>query len=138
MKKSNTCLSILLAGLLAAAGAQGQTTATAPVSEAPVSTKDAIRQDAQGRDAAAATTTTPGRAGEASTTVRGNPNANPDDPLLSKNRAELRNEKSLTKAEKAAAKAQQMMGNTGYGMAPGMPANLPAGTPSPQQGGTPQ
>jgi hypothetical protein len=94
-------LSVLLAGLLAVAGVQAQTAPAAgttdlppkageasnqtrgvpnmapsnsPVSEAPRLSKDQIREDAQGRDAASATTSVPGRAGEASTMVRGRPN----------------------------------------------------------------
>jgi hypothetical protein len=130
-------VSILLAGLLAVAGAQAQVTA-APETEVPVSTKDQIRQDAQGRDAAAATTLAPGRAGEATTTVRGNPNADPNNPALSKGRAELKTERELKKAQADAAKAQQVMGNTGYGAAPDASANAPAGTPAPSKGGTPQ
>jgi hypothetical protein len=138
MNKSTLSLSILMAGLMAAAGAQAQTVPATPVPDVPVSTKDQIRQDAQGRDAASATTTAPGRAGEASTMVQGNPNANPDDPALSKSRAERRTDKAMKKAEKDVAKTQQMMGNTGYGVAPTTPATAPAGTPSAKEGGTPQ
>jgi hypothetical protein len=138
MNKSTLSLSILMAGLLATAGAQAQTAPVTAAPEVPVSTKDQIRQDAQGRDAASATTTAPGRAGEASTMVNGNPNANPNDPALTKSRAEKRTEKSMKKAEKDAAKAQQMMGNTGYGAAPTTPAVAPAGTPAATEGGTPK
>jgi hypothetical protein len=110
MKTCNAHLSVLLAGLLAAAGVQAQSTSAggssdlppkageastqtrgvpnaattnSPAGEAP-SSKDAIRQDAQGMSGAAATSSVPPKAGEASTTVRGQPNANPDDPNVAK------------------------------------------------------
>lgn len=165
MNKSNVYLSVLMAGLLATAGAQAQSTSAAgssdlppkageastqtmgvpnaqttnsPATEAPVSTKDAIRQGANGMGSAAATTSVPGKAGEASTTVQGRPNANPNDPLLSKSRAEVRNEMMMQRAEVDAKRAAQTMGNTGYGRSTGTPATLPAHMPSVFEGGTPQ
>ena len=137
MNKSTTHLSILLAGLLAAAGAQAQSTSASgssdvpgkagepstmtqgqpnaattnsPVTEAPTPDKDAIRQGAKGMGAAAATTNVPGRAGEASTMVRGQPNANPEQPPLP---------------------------NRNY-PGVGVPATLPDSSPSVFEGGTPQ
>jgi hypothetical protein len=148
MIKSNAYLSVLLAGLLAAAGVQAQTalpggssdtppkageastqtqgvpnaaTTNSPVSEVPISTKDQIRQGAQVPGGAAPTSAVPVDAGEASTVVRGKPNADPNDPSLSKT-----------------ARAAQMMGHTGYGVEVGTPRNAPAGTPSVFRGGTPQ
>lgn len=100
-----TYLPILFAGLLAAAGVQAQSTPAAgssdgppkageastqtmgapnaqttnsPVTEAPVQSKDAVRQDAQGMGAAAATSSVPPKAGEASTVTQGKPNIDPN------------------------------------------------------------
>lgn len=102
-----TFVPLLLAGLLAAAGAQAQSTPAAgnsdgppkageastqtqgvpnarttnsPVTEAPVQGKDAVRQEAQGMGAAAATSSVAPKAGEASTYVQGKPNADPAAP----------------------------------------------------------
>ena len=160
MNKSR--LSILLAGLLAVAGAQAQTAAatssvpvkpgeastqvqgqpnadpnspsapgaypsaptypstaypatttpgaqTYPSSQAMPRTKDEIRQEAKGMGAAAATTSVPGRAGEASTMVHGQPNMDPNAPMPAPY----------------------------YGPI-GVPATLPDGSLSVFQGGTPQ
>ncbi|MDP3673098.1 MAG: hypothetical protein Q8R69_25820 [Telluria sp.] len=106
MTKS-TYLPFLLAGLLAAAGVHAQSTPAAgssdgppkageastqtmgvpnakttnsPVTEAPVQSKDAVRQEAQGMGAAAATSSIAPKAGEASTFVQGKPNADPAAP----------------------------------------------------------
>lgn len=163
MKTSRTYLSVLLAGMMAAAGVHAQSTSAggssdlppkageastqsngmpnaattnSPASEAPVSTKDAIRQDANGMSGAAATTTVPGKAGEASTAVNGQPNANPNDPLQGKSRAEVRNERMMRRAEVGAERAARRMGQSGYEI--GKPANLPSGFPSVFQGGTPE
>jgi hypothetical protein len=165
MKTSTTCHSVLLAGLMAAAGAQAQSTSAggssdlppkageastqtngvpnaattnSPVTEAPVSTKDAIRQEANGTGGASATTSVPGRAGEASTMVRGKPNADPNDPMASKSRAEVRSEAAMQRAQTGATRASQMMGSPGYGSSAGRPATLPVDMPSVFQGGTPQ
>ena len=134
MKQSH--LSILLAGLLAVAGVQAQSTSASgssdlppkageastqtygapnaattnsPVTEAP-KTREMIRQEAQGMGAAAATTAVPGRAGEASTMVHGQPNIDPNTPPLPAR----------------------------YYRDVGVPATLPEGSPSVFQGGTPQ
>jgi hypothetical protein len=107
MKMSRTYLPILMAGLLAAAGVQAQstpaagssdlppkageastqsqgvpnaTTTNSPVTEAPLADKDALRQEAQGMGAASATSSVPPKAGEASTMVQGRPNLNPNVP----------------------------------------------------------
>jgi len=117
MTKTPAYLSVLMAGLLAAAGAQAQSTPAAgssdgppkageasnqtagapnaattnsPATEAPAS-KDAVRQEAQGMGAAAATANVPAKAGEASTTVMGKPNIDPNAPHAM-TRAEVRAE----------------------------------------------
>ena len=114
MRKSHAHLPILLAGLLAAAGAQAQSapaagnsdlppkageastqtqgapnaaTTNVPATEAPAD-KDAVRQGAQGMGAAAGTSSVAPKAGEASTVVQGKPNADPDKPAA-KTRAEV-------------------------------------------------
>jgi hypothetical protein len=100
-------LPILLAGLLAAAGVQAQSTPAAgssdlppkageastqtqgapnaaptnsPATEAPAASKDAARQSAQGMGAASGTSSVAPKAGEASTVVQGKPNADVDKP----------------------------------------------------------
>jgi hypothetical protein len=165
MNTSKTYLSVLMAGMLAAAGVNAQTapasgssdlppkageastqtrgapnalTTNSTASEAPVSTKDAIRQDASGMGAASATTSVPGKAGEASTMVRGKPNANPDDPNVSKSRAEINTDMAMSRSQMRADRAAQAMGNTRYGAEVGTPATLPSHYPSVFQGGTPQ
>jgi len=165
MKTSRHYLPVLLAGLLAAAGVQAQSTSASgssdlppkagemstqshgapnaatsnsPVTEAPLSNKDATRQDASGMSGASATTSVPGKAGEMSTTVQGRPNANPNDPMVGKSRAEMRGDVASKRAERDANRASRMMGSAGYGSAVGKPANLPADYPSIFQGGTPQ
>lgn len=104
MTKS-TYLPFLLAGLLTAAGVQAQTapaagssdlppkageastqtmgapnakTTNSPVSEAPAQSADTVRQEAQTMGGAAATSSVPPKAGEASTVVQGKPNADPN------------------------------------------------------------
>lgn len=157
MKKSKVHLSILLAGLLAVAGAQAQSTPAAgssdgppkageasnqtrgmpnaattnsPVTEALTPSKDTLRQEAQGMGAAAA-----GRAGEASTMVQGRPNADPGDAMHARSRDEVRNE-LLTRRQMH--EDARKMGNMGYAPTVGAPATLPAGSPTVFQGGTPQ
>ncbi|MBA3774387.1 MAG: hypothetical protein H0X13_18445 [Ramlibacter sp.] len=165
MNKSNLHLSVLLAGLLAVAGAHAQSapaggssdaptrageastmtngvpnamTTNSPATEAPVAGKDAVRQGANGLSGATATTPVPVRAGEASTMVQGRPNANPNDPMVGKSRAEVKGEMGMHRAQVDAERNTQMMGNTAYGRTMGTPATVPAGTPSVFQGGTPQ
>ncbi len=158
--------SLLLAGLMALAGvANAQTaagtsnvplqageastvtqgvpnakTTNSTASEAPALTKSEIREDAQGRSKATVTTTTPGRAGEASTMVNGKPNANPDAPTLTKSKSERKMEKEMKKAESKRARELAVMGQTGaqVGSEAGTPQNSPAGNPSVFKGGTPQ
>jgi hypothetical protein len=111
-------LPLLLAGLLAAAGAQAQSTPAAGSSDGPPkageastqtmgapnakttnstateapmpANKDVVRQEAQGMGAASATSPIAPKAGEASTVVQGAPNALPAPQMLS--RAEVQSE----------------------------------------------
>ena len=113
-----TYLPLLLAGLMAAAGAQAQSTPAAGSSdgppkageastqtmgapnarttnstatEAPIpNNKDVVRQEAQGMGSASATSPIAPKAGEASTFVRGAPNVEPAAHALS--RAEVQGE----------------------------------------------
>lgn len=116
MNRSTAHLSILLAGLLVAAGAQAQSTPAAgssdlppkageastqthgvpnqattnsPVTESPVMNKDQVRQEAQGMGNAAATTPVPGKAGEPSTMVQGRPNAALEQQQAARTRQEV-------------------------------------------------
>lgn len=158
--------SLLLAGLIALAGAASAQTAAGtsnvpmkageastmtqgvpnalttntPGSEAPALTKGEIRNDAKGRDAATATTRSPGRAGEATTMIKGDPNANPDSPMLTKSKSERRMEKEMKKAESKRVRELAVMGQKGaqVGAEVGTPQNSPAGNPSVFKGGTPQ
>jgi hypothetical protein len=142
MNKSNRYLSIIAAGLLAAAGAQAQSagasastddppkageastqtrgvpnarTTNSPVSEAPIpNSRAVVRQEAQGLGSASASAKVPGRAGEASTMSAGRPNFETN-PMES----------------------THAMGAPGY-IEVGVPATLPAGSPSVFEGGTPQ
>lgn len=158
--------SLLLAGLIAFAGvAHAQTaagtsdvpikageastmtqgvpnakTTNSTATEAPVLGKTEIRAEAQGRSAAAVTTLSPGRAGEASTMVNGKPNANPDAPTLTKTRSERKMEKEMKKAQRKQEREIAVMGHKGAqaGAEAGTPHNSPAGNPSVFKGGTPQ
>jgi len=105
-----------------------------------VSTKDQIRQGANGQTKAAVTSSVAPRSGEASTMVQGNPNADPNNPALTKSKSEKKMEKEIKKADAAnrrqAAIATQMGAQAG---APaGTPPTAPAGTPSVFEGGTPK
>ena len=60
---------------------------------------------------ATATTSVPGRAGEATTMARGRPNAN--DQQVAKSRDEVRNELLNRRSMYEAARKSQMMGNRG-------------------------
>lgn len=97
--KQSTYLSFLMAGLLAAAGAQAQTASASGSSDAPLKAGEASTQtqgqpnakttnspvgdaaampvpkDTQSMGAAAATSSVPAKPGEASTYVQGKPNA---------------------------------------------------------------
>jgi hypothetical protein len=163
-----TSISILLAGLIAVAGAanaqstpaggssnvppkageastltEGQPnakTTNSAVSDTPIVGKDAIRQDAQGRSTAAATSSTPNKAGEASTMVQGKPNADGNAPTITKSKAERKSEKELKKAQARTERETAIMGQKGAqaGAPAGTPAVSPAGTPSVKDGGTPK
>lgn len=167
MKKASTTVSLLLAGLLAASGAMAQSTPAAgssdvppkageastqtlgvpnaattnsAVTDAPVIAKDQVRMGAQGAGAASATTSVPGKAGEASTMVNGQPNAKDNDPLLNKSKAERKTEKEMKKAEAQQRREMAIMSQKGaqVGAPAGTPAVSPAGTPSVHKGGTPK
>ena len=115
----HTYLPILLAGLLAAAGVQAQRTPAAGSSdgppkageastqtmgqpnakttnsaatEAPAANKDALRQEAQGMGNAAATSSVPPKAGEASAFTQGKPNKDPKEVVGSRSLAEVQAE----------------------------------------------
>ncbi len=141
MNKSTAHLSILLAGLLAAAGAQAQSapasastnlppkageastqtqgvpnmaTTNSPVTEAPVLDKDQVRQGAHGLGSASATTPVPGKAGEASTMVQGRPNAMLDQHQAARSRADVVSELMQRRGMyEAARRNAQAMGHTG-------------------------
>lgn len=162
----NATPSLLLAGLMAFAGAaqaQTPTTTNVPIkageastmtqgvpnakttnstaTEAPImKSKTDIREDAQGRSKASASTRSPGRAGEATTMVDGKPNANPDAPTLSKTRSELKVEKEMKKAQRKQDREIAVMGQKGaqVGSEAGTPQVSPAGNPSVFKGGTPK
>ncbi|MES2632464.1 MAG: hypothetical protein V4669_05800 [Pseudomonadota bacterium] len=119
MRKSRTYLSILMAALFAAAGVQAQTapaagssdgppaageastqtngvpnakTTNSPFSEQPVPmSREEVRPDTRALGAAAETTATPTRAGEASTVVMGAPNVDVSAPAM-RSRADVQNE----------------------------------------------
>jgi hypothetical protein len=141
--KTSITQSLLLAGLLAVAGfANAQSTSVpATVStDTDISAKDQIRQGAHGQNKASATTRVPGRAGEATTMVKGNPNADPDSPLLNKSKSEIKSEKAIKKAERKQRRETAIMGQKGAqaGAPAGTPAVAPAGTPPVFEGGTPK
>jgi hypothetical protein len=121
-------------------GAPNAATTNTPGSEAAPVTRTQAREDAQGRSKASATTHTPGRAGEASTMVKGNPNADPDSPLLNKSKSERKMEKEMKKAQARQARELAVMGQKGaqVGAEVGTPQVSPAGNPSVFKGGTPQ
>ena len=164
--KNFTTTSLLLAGLMAVAGvanaqaAAGTSdvpskageastmtngvpnakTTNTPGSGAPAMTKGQTRQEAMGRDAASATTNSPGRAGEASTMVEGKPNANPDAPTLTKSKSDLRMEREMKRAQRKQQRESAAMGQRGAeaATAAGISPNSAAGSPSVFEGGTPK
>ena len=117
MKKQTATLSILLAGLLAMTGA--------------------VR--AQGTSASS-TSNVPLKAGEASTTVSGQANANPKSPMRNKTAAERRTEREMKRADRKMRREAAVMGQKGAqaGAPAGTPAVSPAGNPSVFKGGTPK
>lgn len=116
MQHRTVSTSILLAGLLAVGAAQAQ---TAP---------------------AAGTSNLPPSAGEASTQVNGQPNRNPNNPLVTKSREERKAEKEMKRAEAKQRRETAVMGQRGAtaGAPAGTPAVSPAGNPPVQAGGTPK
>lgn len=141
MTKSIAPLSILAAGLIAAAGVSAQSTPAAgssdlppkageastqthglpnqattnsPVTEAPVLDKDQVRQDAHGLSNAAATTPVPGKAGEMSTMAQGRPNTVVDAQTGPRSRQEVVGELLQRRGlYEAARRNAQAMGYTG-------------------------
>jgi hypothetical protein len=135
-----TYLPLLLAGLLAAAGAQAQSTPAAGSSdgppkageastqtmgapnakttnqtatEAPIpNNKDVVRQEAQGMGGASATSPIAPKAGEASTFVQGAPNAVAAPQMLS--RAEVQSE-LLSRRARFEATRRAMLSSGGRG-----------------------
>ncbi|MES3001724.1 MAG: hypothetical protein V4787_13610 [Pseudomonadota bacterium] len=71
-------------------GAPNAQTTNSTASETPAMSKDQVRQDAQGRNTASGTSSVPMKAGEASTTVQGKPNASKQ--VAGKTREEVRAE----------------------------------------------
>jgi hypothetical protein len=165
MKKCNVHYSVLLAGLLAVAGVQAQSTPAAgssdgppkageastqtrgvpnaattnsPVGDAPVQSRDEVRQDAHGMSGAAVTTPVPGKAGEASTMVQGRPNASDASVMgAPKARDEVRSE-LLTRRQVFEAERRAHTRSDDYRVSVGTPATLPADSLSVFEGGTPQ
>jgi hypothetical protein len=121
-------------------GVPNAKTTNSTASEAAAMSRSDIREDAQGRGKAAATTRTPGRAGEASTMVKGNPNADPDSPMLNKSKSERKAEKEMKKAQRKQEREIAVMGQKGAqaGAEAGTPQISPAGNPSVFKGGTPK
>lgn len=121
-------------------GVPNAKTTNTPGSEAAPMTRTEIREDAQGRSAAAVTTKVPGRAGEATTMVNGQPNTNPNNPMLNKSKSEREMEKAVKKAEAKQKRDLAVMGQKGaqVGAEAGTPAVSPAGNPSVFKGGTPK
>jgi hypothetical protein len=89
---------------------------------------------------ASATSSVPPKAGEASTSVRGQPNANPNNPALTKSRDDIRAEKEMKKSERQARRQTAVMSQKGAqsGASSDTSYNTPAGTPSARNGGTPK
>ena len=123
-------------------GVPNAVTTNSVATEAPMmnKSKSEIREDAQGRSKASASTRSPGRAGEASTMVDGKPNGNPDAPTVSKTKSELRVEKEMKKAQRRQERELAVMGQKGaqVGVESGTPQVSPAGNPSVFKGGTPK
>jgi hypothetical protein len=141
MSKS-TYLPFLLAGLFAAAGVQAQSapaagstdlppkageastqtqgvpnaqTTNSPATEAPILNKDAVRQEAQGMGNAAATSSVPPKAGEASAFTQGKPNVDPKEQVAARSRgevvAELMGRRAAFEAERKARIASSPTGH---------------------------
>ena len=161
MKKSNRYCSVLLAGLLAAGGAQAQSSVTTvPQRPGEASTfvqgrpnvnpdsamfaanrGDLSRDEVRARLQAGSTV--PPIPGQASTLVQGRPNMNRNSAIFAANRGDLsRGEvrrELLTRDDRyRAALDARRMGNTARSFDIGVPATLPIGSPSVFEGGTPK
>lgn len=121
-------------------GASGAAGASTGMSSTTPASKDLIRAEAKNQGGASATSSVPSRAGDASTMVNGRPNANPDDPMVNKSRAERRAEREMKRADNRSRRETAIMGQKGAqaGAPAGTPAVSPAGTPSVHKGGTPK
>ncbi|RZJ19236.1 MAG: hypothetical protein EOO54_15050 [Haliea sp.] len=159
MTHRNTTASFLLAGLMAVAGiAHAQSGSASATTDVPGKAGEAstmtngkpnakttnstasdgtVRMGASGNTNAAGSGV-PSTSGEASTTVNGRPNANPNDPMLTKSKAERKSEKEMKSAEAKTRREAAVMGQKGAqaGAKAGTPPNSPAGTPAVQDGGT--
>ncbi|RYF44208.1 MAG: hypothetical protein EOO25_00465 [Comamonadaceae bacterium] len=161
---NRTTASFLLAGMMAVAGiAHAQSGSASATTDVPTKAGEAstmtngkpnakttnstasdtsgtVRMGATGQTNAAATSSVPPKAGEASTSVNGRPNANPNDPMLTKSKAERKSEKEMKSAEAKTRREAAVMGQKGAqaGAKAGTPAVSPAGTPAVQDGGTPK
>lgn len=160
---NRTTASFLLAGMMAVAGiAHAQSGSASATTDVPTKAGEAstmtngkpnakttnstasdtsgtVRMGASGQTNAAGGAV-PSAAGEASTTVNGRPNANPNDPMLTKSKAERKSEKEMKSAEAKTRREAAVMGQKGAqaGAKAGTPAVSPAGTPAVQDGGTPK
>lgn len=158
---------VLLAGLLAAAGAHAQHSSSATTSNVPLKAGEAStmtqgvpnlkannRHTTTGSSATygphsgaatmgntdSDTSRVPLDAGQASTMVNGRPNAIVNDPRLTKSDEQIRAEKELKRAQARTARELAVMGQRGAtaGAPAGTPAISPAGNPSVFEGGTPK
>ena len=157
--KTAATTSVLLAGLLAIAGAtHAQVTTPVPLKAGEASTMTdgrpnmnpnqpvtgvggdpTIRDRARPDTSATPTSRVPVGAGEASTVYEGRPNVNPNQPLLNKTDAEIAMEKQMKKAEAQQRRSAAIMSQRGahVGEGPLVPQVSPAGNP-PYPHGTPK
>jgi hypothetical protein len=140
-------LPLLLAGLMAAAGAQAQSapsagstdgppkageasnqtmgvpnarTTNSTATEAPIpNSRDVVRQEAQGMSSPSATSPIPPKAGEATTAVQGAPNVEPAPRALS--RAEVQGELLSRRVRFEAVHRTMRNPDAAYGVAAGAP-----------------
>lgn len=155
--KTTSTLSILLAGLICAAGVQAQTTVTSDVPPAAgeasttvqglpnaatpvnVESRGAVKAEAQAASKAGTISV-----GEIGTSDGAGKQAGMEpDPIAGKTRAQLRAERNMKKAQrKADSSINQIganaMGGATAGTKAGTPSISPAGTPAVMDGGTPK
>jgi hypothetical protein len=99
-----------------------------------------VRPDARQINRSDETSNLPLGAGEASTMGNGQPNANPNNPMLTKSKSERKMEKAVKEAEAKQRREIAVLGQTGarVGAEVGTPQVSPAGNPSVSKGGTPK